>query len=311
MILGRAGLQSCHYDPHEARALAPEGPADTTEKTSPPKLKSHQPENMWGGHSCPPPLPLITIAAAQQACHRDSPMTAIEDTIYCHSVATPSEKGNALENAVGVIEHCILQTSPSLKEKTFLIENKKIIVVGSVHHEIDIFVTIDPGPGYKSFFIFECKNWQDAVGKNDIVIFSEKIDVSQAQHGYFVARSFTKDARAQAAKDPRMTLLLASEHDPSTAPCLSAFIHAIDSEKSQTHVLQEGTHPLGTHPAPYQRSRQTQRHHHRHAPIRPKMGRTGLRRQPSILPHGETARGYIRTVCGFQARIPSRRTAAR
>jgi hypothetical protein len=133
-------------------------------------------------------------------------------------VATPFQKGNALENAVGVIEHCILQTSPSLKEKTFLIENKKTIVVGSVHHEIDIFVTIDAGPGYKSFFIFECKNWQDAVGKNDIIIFSEKIDVSQAQHGYFVARSFTKDARAQGKKDPRMTLLLASEHDPSTAP---------------------------------------------------------------------------------------------
>jgi Restriction endonuclease len=146
-------------------------------------------------------------------------------------VATPSQKGNALENAVGVIEHCILQTSPSLKEKTFLIENKKMIVVGNVHHEIDIFVTIDPGPGYKSFFIFECKNWQDAVGKNDIVIFSEKIDASQAQHGYFVARSFTKDARAQAAKDPRMTLLLASEHDPSTAPLPFGFHVTLSTPK--------------------------------------------------------------------------------
>ena len=147
-------------------------------------------------------------------------------------MATPSQKGNALENAVSVIERCILETSPSLREKTFLIENKKIIVVGGVHHEIDIFVTIDLGSGYKSFFIFECKNWQDAVGKNDIIIFSEKIDASQAQHGYFVAKSFTRDAIAQVEKDARMTLLLAAEHDPSTAPLPFGFHVTVSTPKN-------------------------------------------------------------------------------
>src|SRR5689334_20905416 len=59
--------------------------------------------------------------------------------------------------------------------------------------------------GYTVTFIFECKNWEDAVGKNEIIIFSEKIDAVSAQRGYFVAKSFTRDAEAQALKDPRMT----------------------------------------------------------------------------------------------------------
>lgn len=65
-------------------------------------------------------------------------------------------------------------------------------------------------------FIFECKNWQDAVGKNEIIIFFEKIDAAQAQRGFFVAKSFTADADAQAKKDARMELLTVKEHDPAS-----------------------------------------------------------------------------------------------
>ena len=117
-------------------------------------------------------------------------------------VATPSERGNALESAVAAIESHILDTSPALREKTFFIEGKKIITVDGVHHEIDIYVTIDLGVGYTSVFIFECKNWQDPVGKNEVIVLSEKIDATQAQHGYLIGKSFTKDAQAQALKDP-------------------------------------------------------------------------------------------------------------
>jgi hypothetical protein len=131
---------------------------------------------------------------------------------------TAIEKGNALEASVAAIEAHILNTSPALREKTFLIDSKKIISVGGVRHEIDIFVTINIGDGYTAVFIFECKNWQDAVGKNEIIIFAEKVAVSGAQHGYFVAKSFTKDARAQAATNSRICLLTASEHDPTIAP---------------------------------------------------------------------------------------------
>ena len=135
-----------------------------------------------------------------------------------HPMPTPSEKGTALEDAVAAIERHILSTSPALCQNRFLIEGKKIINVNGVHHEIDIFVTIDVGGGYKSVFIFECKNWEEAVGKNEIIIFAEKIAATQSQKGYFVAKSFTKDAEAQAATNPRIQLVIASQHEPTTAP---------------------------------------------------------------------------------------------
>ena len=125
-------------------------------------------------------------------------------------------KGRELENAVHAIESVILQSSPTLHDKAFNIEARKRITVGGVHHEIDIFVTVEVAKGYKSTFVFECKNWEDAVGKNELIVFSEKIDATSAQRGFFVAKSFTKDAAAQAQKDPRITLLTATEHDPAT-----------------------------------------------------------------------------------------------
>jgi hypothetical protein len=145
------------------------------------------------------------------------------------------KKGDALHRAVSTLEHYILGTSPSLKEKTFLFENKKIVCVGGVHHEIDIFVTVDIAPGYRAVYIFECKNWKKAVGKNEIVDFSEKIDALQATHGYFVAKSFTKDARAQAKKDSRVTLLVATEHDPTEIP-IPGDLHLTETAAKQLGV---------------------------------------------------------------------------
>jgi Restriction endonuclease len=163
---------------------------------------------------------------------------------YTTQVTTPWEKGNALEAAVAAIEHHILSTSPALREKTFLIESKKIVLVGGVHHEIDIFVTTDLGDGYKSVFIFECKNWEDAVGKNEIIIFAEKIAATQTQTGFFVAKSFTRDAYSQAATNPRIRLVTALEHEPTTAPLPSEFhqlilttVHA----EAMFHVRDGGT----------------------------------------------------------------------
>ncbi len=124
-----------------------------------------------------------------------------------------NEKGHALENAVHAIEHFILQCSPTLQDKAFRIEAREHINVAGVHHEIDIFVTVEIAPGYTSTFIFECKNWAKAVGKNEVGNFSEKTDAAAAQKGFFVAKSFTKDGVARARLDPRMTLLTATEHD--------------------------------------------------------------------------------------------------
>jgi hypothetical protein len=126
----------------------------------------------------------------------------------------PNTKGRVLEEAVHAIEAVILATAPGLHEDSFRIEARKRVSVAGVNHEIDIWVETAVAKGYSSTFIFECKNWEEAVGKNEIIVFSEKIAAVRATHGYFVAKSFTKDADAQALKDPRMTLLLATEHDP-------------------------------------------------------------------------------------------------
>jgi hypothetical protein len=150
-------------------------------------------------------------------------------------VSTSQEKGDALEQAVEAIEGLILRGSPNLKAKSYLIESKKIITVGGVHHEIDLFVTVDlGGPGYSSVYIFECKNWKEAVGKNEIIVFAEKIAAARAQRGFFIAKSFTADAKAQAAgKEPRMELVLAIEHDPVSAILPFGF-HSV--RQTPTHV---------------------------------------------------------------------------
>jgi len=148
---------------------------------------------------------------------------------------SPTEKGNALEAAVHAIETVILQSSPNLQESTFKIECKKIVTVHGVRHEIDVYVEVDLGNGYKSIFIFECKNWKEAVGKNELIVFSEKIKALQAQKGFFVAKSYTKDAKAQANKDPRITLLDATEHKADETPAPFDF-HINEIDHSRTNV---------------------------------------------------------------------------
>jgi len=152
---------------------------------------------------------------------------------------TAKQKGDALEAAVEAIEGVILQHSPATKGKTHVIESKKVVETGGVRHEIDLFVTCEIAPGYKAIFIFECKNWKDDVPKNEIIVFSEKIDVCSAQRGFFVAKSFTSDAVAQAAKDPRITLRQVTEHDPSIAPF--GFHYTVNERgKTQVHLKQRG-----------------------------------------------------------------------
>jgi hypothetical protein len=138
----------------------------------------------------------------------------------------PSEKGDALEEAVRAIETAIIRSFPGYSESAFRIEGKKILSVSGVHHEIDLHVTAAMGPGYEAIFVFECKNWQEKVGKNEIVVFTEKVRAANAQRGFFVAKSYTADAVAQADQDRRVELLLAAELDPS-AVMVPAGFHSI------------------------------------------------------------------------------------
>jgi len=150
-------------------------------------------------------------------------------------MTTPLEKGSLLELAVHAIESSILRSSPSYQEKTFRMEMKKIVIISGVRHEIDIWVAVDLGGGYEAFFVFECKNWAEKVGKNEIIVFSEKIKALQAQRGFFVARSFTGDAEAQATLDPRMTLLRVADLPAEDVPVPFGF-HGINAESTNAEV---------------------------------------------------------------------------
>src|SRR2546429_4693221 len=157
-------------------------------------------------------------------------------------------KGNNLEEAVHLIEEMILRTNPATKEATIAIEPKKIIVVDGVKHEIDVYITIDCGKGYKSVFIFECKNWQEAVGKNEIIVFSEKIGAVQAQKGYFIAKKYGEYAQAQAKKDKRIELLTASDELALLPPFIYDF-HIMHNTVTSSHIdfrLAPDPHGKGT-----------------------------------------------------------------
>ena len=161
---------------------------------------------------------------------------------------TPREKGNSLENAVAAIEAVILQSSAGMGRKP-TVEKRKIITVNEVRHEIDVYVTSNLAPGYKPIFIFECKNWKEAVGKNEIIIFSEKIDASHATSGCFVAKSYTSDAVSQAKRDSRITLLLAAEHDPESGPeVFQFFTRSPEMTKLDVTMFKRGS--MGLDPKP-------------------------------------------------------------
>jgi Restriction endonuclease len=131
--------------------------------------------------------------------------------------ANAHSKGTALELIVSAIETLILSTTLKIQDNGVVrIDNRKIISVAGVRHEADIQVTVDLAEGYKSVFIFECKNWKEKVGKNEIIIFSEKIKVFNAQHGFFIAKSFTSDATEQAKLDQKIELVIAKENDPAS-----------------------------------------------------------------------------------------------
>lgn len=145
-------------------------------------------------------------------------------------------KGDALEDAVHAIEDTILKTAPGFAEGTFRIESKRIVSLDGVRHEIDLFVTAALPSGYDAVFVFECKNWEEKVGKNEIIVFSEKVRAANAQKGFFVARAFTKDAKAQAAKDARVQLLTAAQADPVGRVTFPQFVSK-DIGKTTANVI--------------------------------------------------------------------------
>jgi Restriction endonuclease len=166
---------------------------------------------------------------------RLSQTLGVMNTVSHPASASPKEKGDSLEDAVRAIEDSILRSAPGFAQGTFRIQQKRIVQSTGVRHEIDLFVTASLATGYEATFIFECKNWQSKVGKNEIIVFAEKVAVVGAQRGFFVARAFTRDARAQAAKDSRLELLVASHVQPVVRMQFPQFIHTAIG-KTDVHV---------------------------------------------------------------------------
>lgn len=145
------------------------------------------------------------------------------------------KKGNALEEALHYLETTFLYNNPATKDADITIETKKIVIVKGVKHEIDLFITIDNGRGFRSIFIFECKNWEKHIGKILIPDFSEKIKAVNAQRGYFIAKSFSRYARAQAAQDSRIELLTVNTELESLPPLITTY-HIVHNQVLQGNV---------------------------------------------------------------------------
>lgn len=121
---------------------------------------------------------------------------------------TNYSKGTDLEIAIEAIEKIIMEfvLKKDLTDIEIYPKYKKIS-----GYEIDLYVHIKDKKGYDTIFIFECKNWDSSVvGRKEITDFSEKITKSKAQKGFFIAKSFSKDALSRIKEDGRIEKILAS-----------------------------------------------------------------------------------------------------
>jgi restriction endonuclease len=121
------------------------------------------------------------------------------------------KKGDELEDAVHLIETVILRSNPNTKEATITIEAKKRVTVQGVRSEIDVYISVDLGNDLKLVYIFECKNREETVSKNDVLVFNDKIQEVGAQKGYFVAKKYGIDAINMAKRYQRIELLKATD----------------------------------------------------------------------------------------------------
>jgi hypothetical protein len=153
------------------------------------------------------------------------------------------KKGRDLERAVRFIQETILQSDPRLKGSRCTIESNKIVNVQGVHHEIDVLVSTLPGSHYESTSIFECKDWKDPVGKNEVIILAEKVHAVRANRGFLVARKITTDAEAQLRRDTRLTFIECSDNFLSPLSKMEVFHASWDLLTTWVSVKHRGVAP--------------------------------------------------------------------
>jgi hypothetical protein len=158
-----------------------------------------------------------------------------------------TEKGRALEKAARLIQETIFKCDPKLKTSEFSIECNKTVSIDGVRHEIDILIKTLPGSSYESTSIFECKNWKEPVGKNEVILLGAKVKAISANRGVLVARRFTKDARAQANSDTRLSLVECT--DDFVAPFRVEIFHVVHDPVQLIVSVKERGVPTTNNPA--------------------------------------------------------------
>lgn len=124
--------------------------------------------------------------------------------ILCLTIHVMTSDGKNLEQAAEAIESLLLQQNSDLSGLTIEVQARRRERIAGVLHEFDLWVSVET----VGIFLVECKDWAKPVGKNEIIIFAEKLRATGALGGYVVARSFTADAKAQAklAKNLRLEI---------------------------------------------------------------------------------------------------------
>jgi hypothetical protein len=155
------------------------------------------------------------------------------------------EKGRALERAVRFIQETILKSDPKLSGLEFSIETNKVLT--GVRHEIDVLVKTLPNSFYEATWIFECKNWKSPVGKNEVIILAEKVDVLRANRGFLVAKTFTRDAEEQLNRDNRLSFIECTDDFLSPLNSLE-LVHTVHEPQNVEVRIKERGVPHAEHP---------------------------------------------------------------
>lgn len=114
----------------------------------------------------------------------------------------------------------LLKHRAQLIGKEILVKPRKRQRIRGVLHEFDLWISVqDVG-----IFLIECKDWEKRrVGKNDVIVFSEKMRETKAVGGYIVARTFTRDAKARARLHRGLKLQVMNQDIESLAAWFGGF----------------------------------------------------------------------------------------
>src|SRR5262245_23194337 len=88
-----------------------------------------------------------------------------------------------------------IMTPPTAERRIFYVEANKAFVAAGTRGEVDLYVREGHPAGSNRIHAFECKPRTAPVEQREIAAFSQRLELLQADRGYFVGPSFTPEAR--------------------------------------------------------------------------------------------------------------------